>query len=254
MARKLRILVLLSVLFVVAVDALIVKTRSTSWDRTLWVHVYAINGDGSSVSESYIRSLNLQDFQAVEVFINAEAERWGLPIPAIDILYGGVLDEGPPEPPVNGFFLQNVWWSLTFRYWSMRQSWESDNSFSDIDLYVNFFNIKTNPSLRDSVGLQGGMIGIINGFADVSYRGSNHLVVAHELFHTLGALDRYGPDTMPVFPEGYAEPQRKPLYPQRFAEVMGGRIPLSASTAEMPRSLEQVKVGELTAREINWIN
>ena len=254
MAKKLRIIFLLVVLFVVGVEALLVKNRSTSWDRTLWVHIYAVNGDGSSASESYIQALQLEDFQPVETFINAEARRWGLPIPAIDILYGGVLAEGPPEPPVDGSLLQNVWWSLVFRYWAMLQSWESDNSFSDIDLYVNFHNIKTNPRLRDSVGLQGGMIGIINGFAAENYRGSNHLVVAHELFHTLGALDRYGPDTLPVFPEGYAEPAKSPLYPQEFAEVMGGRIPMSSSSAEMPVSLQQVKVGELTAREINWID
>lgn len=254
MAKKLRVIFLLLVLFVVGVEALLVKNRSTSWDRTLWAHVYVVNGDGSSASESYIKTLELGDFQPVEEFINAEAERWGLPIPAIDILYGGVLEEGPPEPPVNGSLLQNIWWSLLFRYWAMMQSWESDNSFSDIDLYVNYHNVTTNPRLRDSVGLQGGMIGIINGYADDSYRGSNHLVVAHELFHTLGALDRYGPDTLPVFPEGYAEPQLQPLYPQRYAEVMGGRIPKSASSAEMPVSLQQVKVGELTAREINWID
>ncbi len=254
MAKKLRIIFLLVVLFVVGVEALLVKNRSTSWDRTLWVHIYAVNGDGSSASESYIQALQLEDFQPVEAFINAEAKRWGLPIPAIDILYGGVLAEGPPEPPVDGSLLHNVWWSLVFRYWAMLQSWESDNSFSDIDLYVNFHNIKTNPRLRDSVGLQGGMIGIINGFAAENYRGSNHLVVAHELFHTLGALDRYGPDTLPVFPEGYAEPAKSPLYPQEFAEVMGGRIPMSSSSAEMPVSLQQVKVGELTAREINWID
>ncbi len=254
MAKQLRILALLLVLFVVAMDALLVKHRSTSWDRTLWVHVYVVNGDGSTASESYIQALELEDFQPVEVFINAEAKRWGLPIPAIDILYGGVLEEGPPEPPVDGSLLQTMGWSLQFRYWSMLQSWESDNSFSDIDLYVNYHNLKTNPRLRDSVGLQGGMIGIINGFADESYRGSNHLVVAHELFHTLGARDRYGPNTLPVFPHGYAEPAKIPLYPQEFAEVMGGRIPKSSSSAEMPVSLRQVKVGELTAREINWID
>ncbi len=253
MAKKIRYLVLLLVLFVVAVEAYLVKNRSTSWERPLWVHVYAINGDDSAASDSYIRGLQRHDFEPIEDCINAEAKRWGLAIEAVEILYGGVLSEKPPEMPNGDSIPENMWWSLSFRFWAMTQSWEADNNFSDIDLYVKYHDVKTNQVLRDSVGLQGGMIGIINGFADRSYRGSNHLVVVHELMHTLGAGDRYGPDTLPIFPYGYAEPQKAPLYPQRLAEVMGGRIPQSQNRAVMPESLQQVMIGELTAREINWI-
>lgn len=254
MARKIRYFVLLLVLFVVAVEAFLVKSRSTSWERPLWVHVYAINGDDSEASENYIRTLQRQDFKAIEEFINAEAKRWGISIEAVEILYGGILPERPHELPRHGSVLENIWWSLSFRYWAMLQSWQADNSFSDIDLYVNYYDVATNPSLAHSVGLQGGMIGIINGFADRSYQGSNHFVVAHELLHTLGARDRYGPDSLPVFPDGYAEPQRRPLYPQRLAEIMGGRIPQSPTEAVMPESLKQVMIGDLTAREINWLD
>ena len=242
------------VLLVVAVEAMLVKNRSTSWERTLWVHVYAANGDGSVASDNYASGLQQEDFLPIETFINAEASRWGLNIPAIDIIYGGVIEERPPDAPVAGSILENVWWSLKFRYWAMLQSWQADNNFSDIDLYVNYYDVGGNQSLRHSVGLQGGMIGIINGFANPDYQGSNHFVVAHELLHTLGAKDRYGPDSLPIFPEGYAEPEKTPLYPQQSAEIMGGRIPQSSYQAEMPESLSQVVVGELTAREVNWIN
>ena len=34
---------------------------------------------------------------------------------------------------------------------------------------------------------------------------------------------------------------------------MGGRIPLSENESNIPSSLVSVVVGELTAREINWI-
>lgn len=43
-----------------------------------------------------------------------------------------------------------------------------------------------------------------------------------------------------------------PLHPQRYAELMGGRIPLSASRAEMPGRLGDTLVGPLTAHEIGW--
>jgi hypothetical protein len=59
-------------------------------------------------------------------------------------------------------------------------------------------------------------------------------------------------DSIPQYPQGYAEPYLKPLYPQRRAEIMGGRIPLSAQQAIMPRSLAEVVVGIQTAAEINW--
>ena len=45
----------------------------------------------------------------------------------------------------------------------------------------------------------------------------------------------------------------EPRYPQEFAEIMGGRIPLSPTQAEMPRSLLETMVGERTAREIGWL-
>ena len=106
--------------------------------------------------------------------------------------------------------------------------------------------------LTATVQVEGGLIGIINAFADNSYRGSNQVVIIHELMHTLGATDKYNRANMPIYPEGYAEPYRQPLYPQRQAEIMGGRIPLSERQARMPQKLAEVMVGVFTAAEINW--
>jgi len=55
---------------------------------------------------------------------------------------------------------------------------------------------------------------------------------------------------MPLAPHGFAEPDRSPLYPQTKAELMGGRIPVSSDTANVPASLRHVIIGPLTAREI----
>jgi hypothetical protein len=83
--------------------------------------------------------------------------------------------------------------------------------------------------------------------------GENCIVIAHELLHTLGATDKYDPaDGKPVFPVGFAEPDRHPLYPQPFAEIMAGRRMVSESLWEMPSSLDEVTIGETTATEINW--
>jgi hypothetical protein len=57
---------------------------------------------------------------------------------------------------------------------------------------------------------------------------------------------------VPLYPSGYADPDRKPLYPQAEAEIMAGRRALSAQRFEMPPSLASVVVGPETAREIRW--
>ncbi|NND36504.1 MAG: hypothetical protein HKN81_05140 [Gammaproteobacteria bacterium] len=98
------------------------------------------------------------------------------------------------------------------------------------------------------------MLGVVHVFANQRMKGSNRFVIAHEMLHTLGATDKYAPQSNhPIFPVGYAEPYASPLYPQRFAEIMGGRIPVSASEAKIPRSLEQARVGAETALELRWI-
>ena len=82
----------------------------------------------------------------------------------------------------------------------------------------------------------------------------NNVIIAHEFLHTLGASDKYDPaDGLPLFPLGFAEPEKEPRFPQRLAEIMGGRIPLSDYDAEIPGSLKHVIIGADTALEIRLI-
>ena len=105
----------------------------------------------------------------------------------------------------------------------------------------------------DSHGLQKGLVGVVHAFADESLAGSNAMVIAHELLHTVGASDKYDPVSgLPLYPLGFADPQQQPLYPQEATEIMAGRRPLSATEAEIPRTLRHVLVGPATALEIRW--
>ena len=252
MRKHLRYLILLLILLFVAVNEALIKFRSTSWENPLWVRIYAVNGDGRPATEAYIESLTTEKFKPIEQFVNGEARRYGITIDAIDVEYQGRLDTHPPQPPSGESILENMWWSLSFRAWAWRRAWSSSMDEGDVELFVSYYDTATTSALRHSVGLQGGMIGIINGFAHKSYRGSNHVVIIHELMHTLGATDKYGPGGVPVHPGGFAEPYRTPLFPQKKAEIMGGRIPISANQSRMPESLKQVVVGTVTAIEINW--
>lgn len=78
------------------------------------------------------------------------------------------------------------------------------------------------------------------------------IVVAHELFHTLGAEDKYDARGRALVPDGLAEPDRLPVYPQRFTEIMARNRPVDADHELPPDRIEDVVVGPATAREIGW--
>jgi len=251
--RKIRILILLLILLFVAMQTWLTHMRSTDWQQTLWVVVYPINGDGSLVTARYIDALDEQTFDDIEEFFVTEGERYGLGIhEPLTIKLAPQISSQPPMPPQGGNMLDVVAWSLKLRYWS----WKNDNYTGpapDIQMFVKYFDPSVNRRLGHSLGLKKGMVGVVNAFASRQYAGSNNFVIAHELLHTVGASDKYDPETnLPLYPVGFADPDRQPLYPQRKAEVMAGRIPLSQSKALTPRSLRSVVIGVATATEILW--
>ena len=77
--------------------------------------------------------------------------------------------------------------------------------------------------------------------------------IGHELLHTVGATDRYDTSGHARVPDGLADPGRLPLYPQVHAEWMAGEVALAPGRGRLPESLEELRVGEATAREIGWI-
>jgi hypothetical protein len=99
---------------------------------------------------------------------------------------------------------------------------------------------------------QGGRIGVALVELDASMADFALFVAAHELLHTLGATDKYDSGGRSRIPEGLAEPTLVPRFPQRFAEVMAENRPIDATHEEPPTSLDQLRVGPLTAAEIGW--
>lgn len=254
--RQLRILALLVVLLVVAVDAWLAKARTTDWNDPLWVVVYPINGDSLSSTSAYIANLTDATFLPVRDFIAREADRYGLPGDGlVHIRLGPEIHEIPPVPPSGRNVFSVGLWSLQLRYWVMRTRWRYDGPPADIRIFVKFYDDEWRSQLAHSLGLQKGLVGVVNAFASRAYAGRTNVVITHELLHTLGATDKYDLNSnQPVYPAGYAEPDRRPLYPQSTAEIMGGRIPESETRSVMPDSLRDTVIGGITAREIRWVN
>jgi hypothetical protein len=101
---------------------------------------------------------------------------------------------------------------------------------------------------------QGGRIGIALAELDPSTTDLALFVAAHELFHTLGATDKYDPTTgRAILPDGLAEPGRLPRVPQRYVEVMARNRPIAPGREVRPESLDELWVGKKTAREIGWL-
>ena len=252
MGRAIRIALLLLILATVAQEAWLARSRATTWNDPLRVSIYPINGDGSQAAVDYLRQLRLETFEPIERFFAEESRRHGLDIhrplrltlaPPIAVL--------PPPPPKAASALDAILWSLQMRWWAWRNS--TGDGKPQVRMYVLFFDAERNPRLPHSVGLDRGMIGVVNAFATETMAGSNNVVIAHELLHTLGATDKYDPATnLPAFPHGYAEPERSPRHPQEFAEIMAGRIPRSPAQADIPESLDQTLIGAGTAAEIRW--
>jgi hypothetical protein len=252
--KTIRIGLLLLMLGAVALHQWLDRVRTQSWRETLWVGIYPLNADGTATAEQYIDALSVKDFAPIESFFAREAHRYGVPLDEpvhIELYPQG--DSLPPALAPDAGPLGIAWWSLKLRWFAWRVAEVPGRVPARIRLFVLYHDPATLPTVPDSHGLQKGLVGVVHAFAVNEMTGTNNIVIAHELLHTVGASDEYDPASgAPLYPAGYADPDRKPLYPQAEAEIMAGRRPLSAEQFDMPRSLASVVVGAETAREIRW--
>jgi hypothetical protein len=254
MWKNIRILLLLLVLAGVALHAWLDRHATQSWEQTLWVGIYPLNGDGTAAAQQYVAALTPRDFTDIEEFFAREAQRYGVKLnQPIHIELYPQVQELPPPLDAHASMLGIAWWSLKLRWYAAHEASVPGRAPPRIRLFVLYHDPSTLDQAPDSHGLQKGLIGVVHVFAARSMNGSNDIVIAHELLHTLGASDKYNPaDGAPLFPSGYAAPEREPRYPQEEAEVMAGRRALSAQEWEMPGSLRRVVIGPQTALEIRW--
>lgn len=256
MFKAVRITVLLFILLLVAVNTWLAQARSTDWNNSLWVKIYPINGDGSQASDNYIKTLEPGDFDAIESFITREASRYGKSVHRpVRIELGRQVKDQPPEIEQASGVFGVMFWSLKMRWWASRTADAQDDIDPDVRIFVRYHDPEQQFALENSVGLQKGMVGVVNAYASRRRTGSNNVIIAHEFLHTLGATDKYDPaDGQPIAPDGLAEPDRRPLYPQRLAEIMGGRIALAENDAVIPKGLRFAVIGPLTANEIRLLD
>jgi hypothetical protein len=250
--RKFRIAALLFILATVAVGHWKNSARAGAWNSTLHATVYPIAADASPLTQQTIAHLSADDFAPIGGWLQDETARHGRPLLrplAIDLAQP--VASLPPAYPPGGNGLSVGLWSLQLRFWAWRHATTAPGARPDVRLFVLYHDPAQTPALDHSLGLAKGLIGVVKVFAGRNERQRNAVVIAHELLHTLGATDKYDPrSALPVFPDGYAEPQRTPRHPQALAEIMAGRIPVDDTRATIPDSLRQTRIGPRTAVEI----
>jgi hypothetical protein len=257
MWKSIRVSILLTVLVIVAGNAWLEQHRARSWRDSLWVGIFPVVADGRPATRAYVEALRPETFAALEPFFAREAARFGLPLAApFRVELYPVLAASPPlaPGPAEAGPLAMVWWSLRMRWFAWRYGSAPGRPAPHVRVFVLYHDPALNPTLPHSLGLRKGQIGLVHAFAGEALGGSNAIVIAHELLHTVGATDKYDPATdAPVFPQGFADPEQRPRYPQQRAEIMAGRRALSAHAQDMPDSLDDCVVGPVTAVEIGWL-
>jgi len=254
--KLMRVVLLLSILFVIVVGTWITEKRMAAWDRPILVTVHPIVADDRPDTLRFARGIDAESFRAVNRFFDGQSRPYGFEVtPAFRFQVAPVTQDVPPVVPGQFDFVAIGWWSLRMRWWSWMRELRDGLIQPDIQMFMLLYSAGGDSELGISVGMRKGRYGIVKAYAAESAQSRNQVVFTHELMHVLGATDKYALTSgEPIFPEGFADPDQEPLFPQRRAEIMGGRIPLSANSSVMPASLEQCKIGRSTAEEIGFFD
>lgn len=251
MWKNIRVAILLVVLLVVAVNAY--RDQNQDWNQPIHILLHPINADGLATTQQYIQQLQQDDFAEVKQYLEKNSQQYRGQSSYFMIQIGRELQQTPPKMSEQPSILNNILWSLKFRFYAWKQHQSGDGSPS-LTLYLNYYDPKQSRELKHSTALERGRIGSVNLFASPKQAAQNKVVLVHELLHGFGATDKYNLNNgEPIFPIGYAQADQQPLYPQTEAEIMGGRIPLSEHKSKMPNDLNETVISILTAREVGWI-
>ena len=249
-----RIALLLAVLAFVAANAWLDRRHSTEWDRTLRVTIYPLAASDDPGVQEFVGRLDAENYSGIAEFFSRQAADYGVTLgEPVRVRVSHAVHDAPPVLGERPGYLSVIFWSLRMRYWAWRVAVDDPLPPPDVQVFALYHPGDSPGVLPDSVGTTKGLMAIAHLFAQSGAAGSNEMVIAHELLHTLGATDKYDRATgLPLVPDGLGDAGQRPQYPQQSGEIMAGRIAVSPSRAEIPQSLDEMRVGAATAREIGW--
>lgn len=252
MWKKIRISILSVALAYVSMGAYV--DTHQNWDKPVRIVMHPINMDGHVETQKYIDGLKEQDFDEIETFLSENSKKFRNKPVEFDFVLAEQINRKPvlPTEEVANSMWKTMLWSLQFRFFGV-WNFKGEDWGSDAVVYLNYYNPKIRKGeLERSTALERGRMAVVNLYAEDTKL--NNPIIVHETLHTFGAEDLYDLfNGSPIYPLGYAEPDRQPLHPQVKAEVMGAYIPVNESDFMMPVDLTEVVFSEHTAKAIGWV-
>ena len=231
------------------------RRARNDWQQSVNVAVILVTRD--DIANTTVEALRAR-LPTLESILAREASRHGLQtVPFQFFFFGPTRAGAPPRPPADDGL-----WSLAvhgYRQWRYLSAIDDD---LDLDASVwdsRVYLVARRPQsdyvqFVEGYGQDGGRIGVVEVELTKAMIDPVLAVAIHELFHTLGAHDRYGADGRAKLPEGLARPNESPRFPQTHVEVMTRGRPLDGRGHEADlEHLEELGVGPQTAREIGWL-
>jgi hypothetical protein len=256
-AARLRLTVLISLLTITVLWALYdihSRRARTEWQRPVEVAVDLV--ELGAVDPHALRALRSR-FPALEARLASEYHRYGgrLERPVRFTIFGPVLVDRPPPADPDSTLSSLA--EHAYEQWRWTRAVDAGSSLParSFDSRIYFVARPPRDIQRNWVegsSEAGGRIGVARIDLDSSVVDLALFVVTHEFFHTLGASDKYDLSGRALVPDGLVEPNRVPLYPQRYAEVMTRNLVLAVGVERPPDSLAELGIGAATAREIGW--
>jgi hypothetical protein len=224
-----------------------------AWQRPLRVALVLVTRE--PVSEHTLGLLTARSFDLERRLTQEYARYTGRSETPVEIIVRGVASDTEPPPTLAGEGLLDLitYGAKQWRWTSQIDSQARVERGYDSRVYLVLKPADDHgPAFVEGESEYGGRVGIAQ--ADIAPDTVDFalFVVAHELLHTLGATDKYDEHGHARFPGGFAEPQRPRLYPQPGAEVMARGVPLAPGAERPPETLDELYVGEVTARELGW--
>jgi hypothetical protein len=253
---RIRVAILLSILCIVLLWAgtdIIQRRERAAWDSPLKVALVLVELD--ALPEGTIDLLR-DRVPVLEAALEREFQRYRSETfaPVAFQTFGPVAGAPPPEVKTSG-----AWDAVTYTYEKWRALRAIDEAAGvharayDSRLYVYLHGAAGKDLVHvEGSGEQGGRVGMVEVELDQGMVDLSLFVAAHELFHTLGATDKYDAAGRTRIPEGLVEPDREPLFPQPRADVMARKRLLSESDEVSPETLEELGFGRVTASVIVW--
>jgi hypothetical protein len=254
---KARVSVLLAILVFVLLWAwrdVRSRRQRTTWERPLSVALILVRR--RAVDEAAVAAFKAR-VSTLATRLTSERRRYRADAmhPFVFTFLGPVdLGESPPKAVGDGLAsaAKHAWemWRFTRRVDGLTGQ---DSGAYDSRIYV----VARPPAseereMVEGESEEGGRVGVVDVELDDSMADFALFVATHELFHTLGATDKYDEAGRTLVPAGLAEPSRVPLLPQAYAEVMARNRPVEPGVEVPPESLDELAVGPATAREIGW--